>query len=295
MSWTMNNAGSQQGKTFLVTGANAGIGHSTARQLAEKGARVVMACRSVEKGEAALRQLQAAVPGADIRLMTLDLANLASVRAFATEFLAQHDRLDVLINNAGVMMPPAGRTADNFETQFGTNVLGHFALTGLLLPLLDRTPQARVVTMSSVAHWDGKIDFANLNAEKGYRSWRAYAQSKLANLMFAYELQRRLQRSGVSTISLGAHPGGTKSDLGRHNILLKMASPFAQSTDAGALPSLRAAVDPDARGGEYYGPGGLGTFAGAPVKQRSSRRSHDEAVAKQLWQACEELSGTRYL
>lgn len=295
MVWTMQDAGSLRGKTFLVTGSNAGIGFSTVRQLAAQHARVVMACRNPQKGQAALQQLRAVLPDADASLMTLDLASLASVRAFAAEFLAQHDRLDVLINNAGVMMPPAGRTADNFETQFGTNVIGHFVLTGLLLPLLNRTAQARVVTMASVAHWDGKIDFDNLNAEQGYRSWRAYAQSKLANLMFAYELQRRLQRSGAATISLGAHPGGTRSDLGRHRFLLRLLSPFGQSTDQGALPSLRAAVDPAARGGEYYGPGGLGTFAGPPVRQRSSRRSHDEAVAARLWQACEDLGGTRYL
>lgn len=295
MSWTMKDVGSQQGRTFLVTGSNAGIGFSTARQLAEKGARVVLACRSHEKGQAALRRLQDALPNADLSLLTLDLADLASVRAFAETFLARHDRLDVLINNAGVMMSPDGRTADGFETQFGTNVLGHFALTGQLLPLLARTPQSRVVTMASVAHWAGRIDLDNLNAEKGYRSWRAYAQSKLANLMFAYELQRRLQAHGASTISLGAHPGGTQSDLGRHRLLLRLASPLAQSTDAGALPSLRAALDPAARGGEYYGPGGFATFAGAPVKQRSSRRSHDQTVAARLWQTCEALTGTRYL
>ena len=295
MDWTMQEAGSLRGKTFLVTGSNAGIGFSTTRQLAGRGARVVMACRSPDKGQAALQQLRSAVPDADASLMTLDLASLASVRAFAAEFLAQHDRLDVLINNAGVMMPPAGRTADNFETQFGTNVIGHFVLTGLLLPLLNRTPQARVVTMSSVAHWLAKIDFDNLNAEKGYSAGRAYAQSKLANLMFTYELQRRLQRSGATTISLGAHPGGTRSDLGRHNLLLRLASPLAQSTDQGALPSLRAAVDPAARGGEYYGPGGLATMVGPAVRQRSSRYSHDESVAARLWQACEELGGMRYL
>lgn len=294
--WSAADIATQQGRTVLVTGSNAGIGFATARLLAAKGARVVMACRSTQKGEAALTRIRSEFPGSELQLLTLDLADLESVRRFATQMLTQHERLDVLINNAGVMMPPMGRTADGFETQFGTNVLGHFALTGLLLPLLVRTPASRVVTLASVAHWAGRIDFDNLNAEKGYRSWGAYAQSKLANLMLAYELERRLRRAGNSTtISLAAHPGGTNSDLGRHNLLLRAMSPFAQSIDAGALPSLRAALDAAAGGGDYYGPAGLATLSGPPVKQRSSRRSHDEAVAVRLWARCQQLSQVSYL
>lgn len=295
MTWSMKDAGSQHGKTFLITGSNTGIGFATAKLLAGNGAQVILACRNREKGEQSLARLKAQVPSAQATLLQLDLASLTSVRQAAETINSQASRLDALINNAGVMMPPFGRTADGFETQFGTNVLGHFAFTGLLLPLLERTPQARVVWLSSIAHWVGRINFEDLNAEKGYRTWRAYAQSKLADLMLAYEMQRRLQRAGSTAMSLGAHPGGTNSDLGRHRTILKFVSPFAQSVEAGAMPSLRAAVDAAARGGEYYGPAGIGTFKGPAERQRSSQRSHDEAVAARLWQACEALTGVRYL
>ncbi len=295
MVWSMAEVGSQTGKTFLITGSNTGIGFATARLLAGKRAKIIMACRNTAKGELALKQLKSMVPGADCTLMALDLASLKSVRSFADRVNTNYPRLDVLINNAGVMIPPLGRTEDGFETQFGTNVLGHFALTGLLLPLLNRTPHARVVTMASIAHWPGRINFDNLNAEQGYSKAGAYAQSKLANLMFAYELQRRLHGSGADTISLAAHPGGSHSELSRHSLILKLLSHLAQSVDDGALPSIRAAVDGQAQGGEYYGPRGIGTIAGAPIRQRSSRRSHDLTVAARLWAACETLTGLPYL
>jgi NAD(P)-dependent dehydrogenase (short-subunit alcohol dehydrogenase family) len=299
MPWTMNDVARQDGKIILVTGSNTGIGFATAKLLASKGATIVMACRNLDKAQQAQAQIKAEVPRADLRAIRLDLASLASVRECAAELNNTLDRMDVLINNAGLMMPPLQRTADGFEMQFGTNVLGHFGLTGLVLPLLLRTSGARVVWVSSVAHWRGQIDFDNLNAERGYNRWRAYAQSKLADLMLAYEMNRRLVRAGASLISLAAHPGGTQSELSRYSAILKfinvLTKPLLQTTDAGAMPSVRAAVDPEAKGGEFYGPGGLTTMTGPPTKQRSSKRSHDEAVARELWRSCEQLTGVRWL
>ncbi|MET0984872.1 MAG: oxidoreductase [Steroidobacteraceae bacterium] len=295
----MNDVRSLRGNTIVVTGSNTGIGFATAKLLASKGAAIVMACRNQEKGERARAHIKAELPHADLRVVRLDLSSLASVRECVAEVNTELDKIDALINNAGLMMPPLQRTADGFEMQFGTNVLGHFAFTGLVLPLLLRTPNARVVWLSSVAHWNGRIDFDNLNAERGYSSWRAYAQSKLGDLMLAYEMQRRLTSAGASLQSLAAHPGGTQSDLSRHNPFLRvlnvLSQPFTQSTDAGAMPSIRAAVDPSAKGGEFYGPGGMTTMTGPATRQRSSRRSHDAAVAMKLWQACEGLTGVRWL
>lgn len=299
MSWSMSEVGDLGGRQVLVTGSNTGVGYATAELLARKGASLVLACRNLDKGRAALSRLGIAAPRSKARLLQLDLASLASVRQAADTLASWGQPLDVLINNAGLMMPPLGRTTDGFETQFGTNVLGHFAFTGLVLPLLTQARSARVVWLSSVAHWVGAIDFDNLNAERRYRALPAYAQSKLADLMLAYEMQRRLQRGGHATISLAAHPGGTYSDLSRDNALLKLiikcTSPLMQPTEDGALPSIRAAFDPAARGGEYYGPGRRGSFVGAPTRQRSCRRSHDEACAARLWRTCEDLSGVRWL
>lgn len=297
-SWTLDQAPDQSGKRVLITGSNTGIGFATATLLARRKASIVLACRNTDKGRDALVRLCAAVPGVDAELLPLDLANLSSVRSAAATLLKQDRPIDTLINNAGLMMPPLQRTADGFEMQFGTNVLGHFAFTGLVLPLLAKSAAARVVWLSSVAHWDGRIEFDNLNAERRYGKWRAYAQSKLADLMLAYEMQRRIARSGSPMISLGAHPGGTQSELSRNNTLLKiinaLSSRITQSTEAGAMPSVRAATDPEARGGDYFGPGGFGTMSGPATRQRSSRRSHDEAVAASLWRRCEELSGVRW-
>jgi NAD(P)-dependent dehydrogenase (short-subunit alcohol dehydrogenase family) len=297
MIWSPESIEAQAGKTFVVTGANAGIGLETASVLAGKGAQVILACRSPEKAAHAVKQIRLLKADASVAAATLDLASLASIRAFAAGFSREHQRLDVLINNAGVMMPPLGRTADGFETQFGTNFVGHFLLTLLLLPLLNRNPGSRVVTVSSVAHWTGRIDFNNLNAEKGYSKWRAYSQSKLANLMFAYELQRRLEQSGASTISTAAHPGVTASELARHNVfLLAVQSRIAQTTAKGALPSLRAAIDPAVRGGDYFGPGGALslTLYGDARKQQSSPRSRDKTVAARLWSTAEQFCGEHY-
>ena len=217
------------------------------------------------------------------------------MRSFVQRFAAGHDRLDILINNAGVMATPRGSTADGFELQFGTNHLGHFALTGLLLDTITRTPKARVVTISSMGHRFAQIDFANLNAERAYDPQRAYAQSKLANLLFTYELQRRFAAAGVSAIAVAAHPGWTATNLQVHWRLVRMLNPLlGQAPRMGALPALRAASSPDVVGGDYYGPGGWLEIKGAPVRVKSSERSLDTDVATRLWAISEELTGVRY-
>lgn len=294
--WSCEHIPDLQGKVFVVTGGNAGIGLATVQALAGKRARVVMASRSEARAQAAVQALKAGQRDADISALPLDLASLASVHAFAERLRTLTPTLDGLINNAGVMMTPQARTADGFELQFGTNVLGHFALTGLLLPQLKATPGSRVVTVSSVGHWFGKLDFDNLGAEKGYSAMMAYAQTKFANLVFALELQRRLQRARIDTISLGAHPGVTHSDLGRHaGWVAFVMRIYGQTTAQGALPSLRAATDPQVRGGDYIGPGGLLTFKGSPTPQASRRLAHDPQLGERLWDAAQQLTGLRYL
>jgi NAD(P)-dependent dehydrogenase (short-subunit alcohol dehydrogenase family) len=295
--WSPAAIPSQAGKTFIVTGANSGIGFETASVLAGRGAQVILACRNRDKAAQAARRIQSLHPDARVSAATLDLANLASIHEFAAGFTREHRDLDVLVNNAGVMTPPLGRTADNFEMQFGTNFIGHFCLTLLLLPVLNRTPGSRVVTLSSVAHWTGRIDFENLNAEKSYSKWGAYAQSKLANLLFMYELQRRLAKSGAATLSTGAHPGVTASELTRHTLLLRITQGLiAQSVAQGSLPSLRAAIDPSVCSGDYYGPGGALTLTlyGNARKQHSSPRSRNPGLATRLWSVAERLCGERY-
>jgi NAD(P)-dependent dehydrogenase (short-subunit alcohol dehydrogenase family) len=228
-------------------------------------------------------------------MMRLDLGDLDSVRAFADEIKAGYDRLDLLINNAGIMHPPFGKTKQGFETQFGVNHLGHFALTGLLLDLIVSTPHARIVTLSSMAHRFGRIDFDNLNSEKGYRSNAAYGQSKLANLLFTYELQRRLQAGGNDTIAVAAHPGWTATNLQQNSGVIRFFNRFlAQTPDMGALPTLRAATAPDVQGGDYYGPSKRMEMVGYPVKVGSNGRSHDAAVAAELWTVSEEMTGVQY-
>jgi NAD(P)-dependent dehydrogenase (short-subunit alcohol dehydrogenase family) len=283
-------------KAVVVTGANTGIGFATAKAFAAKRAKVFIGCRSQERGIVAANAIRKQHPDADVSAMPLNLASLASVRGFSTQLASRCAALDVLVNNAGVMMTPFGATEDGFELQFGTNVLGHFVLTGLLLPLMEKAGHARVVTLSSLGHWNGQLDFDNLNGEKGYNSLNAYEQSKLAGLVFAYELQRRLMRARASTSSLGAHPGVTNSGLGRHAwwvaVVLHL---YGQSTDQGALPALRAATDPQVKGGEYVGPGGFRTYKGAPTVQPSSDRSLDPLLGQRLWQVAQDLTAVRYL
>jgi NAD(P)-dependent dehydrogenase (short-subunit alcohol dehydrogenase family) len=293
--WIEENIPDQNGKLFLVTGANSGLGYEVSRALARKGARVVMACRSLEKGEAAAASIRDEGPKGEVRVMELDLADLGSVRRFAGEFRAAYPRLEVLVNNGGVMATPYTRTADGFELQFGTNHLGHFALTGLLLDILRATLGSRVVTVSSYAHWFGIINLRDLNAEKFYYRWMAYTQSKLANLLFAYELQRRLSRAGADTISLAAHPGSTVTQLQQYTRLFAFVNGvIGHSPQMAALPVLYAATRPDLRGGEYLSPDGFLGQRGYPYVGFSSPLSHNQALARRLWQVSEELSGVKY-
>jgi NAD(P)-dependent dehydrogenase (short-subunit alcohol dehydrogenase family) len=267
-----------------------------ARALAHKGAIVILACRDKDKGEAAIQQIRQECPQTKVELMLLDLADLASVRYFADKFTSNYDRLDILLNNAGIMVPPFGKTVDGFELQFGTNHLGHFALTGLLFNLVVSTPQARVVMISSGGYRFGVIDFDNLNAEQGYDRGKAYAQSKLANLLFTYELQRRFEAGGVDAIAVAAHPGWTATNLSVHWRMVRMLNPFiAQKPEMGALPALYAATASDVQGGDYYGPDGWQELRGYPIKVQSNDRSHDMVVAARLWTVSEELTGVKYL
>lgn len=294
-NWTAENIPDLTGKNAIVTGANSGIGYEMARALACKKATVILACRNKDKGESAVQQIDQEYPEAKAVLMQLDLSDLASIRRFADEFTSHYDGLDILINNAGIMAVPYGKTADGFELQFGTNHLGHFTLTGLLLDLILRTPRARVVTVSSGGHRFAEIDFDNLNGEKNYDQQGAYAQSKLANLLFTYELQRRFESVGVDTIAVAAHPGWTATNLQVHWRMLRILNPFiGQKPKMGALPTLYAASAPDVQGGDYYGPCGWQELRGYPTKVHSSNSSYDTAVADKLWKVSEELTGVRY-
>jgi len=296
-AWREPDVPEQAGRTAVVTGANSGIGFQTARVLAERGAAVVLACRDPGRGRDAAARIAGAAPGASLSVVRLDLASLASVREAAAELRAGHGRLDLLINNAGLMMPPYGRTEDGFELQFGTNHLGHFALTGLLLGQMLAVPGSRVVTLSSSGHRMGRMDFGNLQWERGYRRTAAYGRSKLANLLFSYELQRRLAAAGAATAALAAHPGTSRTELTRHLPAWMRAGALVvpnQSSAMGALPTLRAATDPGAQGGEYYGPAGFGEFTGPARRVQSSARSRDGEAARRLWDESERLTGVTY-
>jgi NAD(P)-dependent dehydrogenase (short-subunit alcohol dehydrogenase family) len=294
--WTTEAIGDLSGRLAIVTGANTGIGFVTALELARHGADVVLACRDVHKAGKAVERIRAERPGARLRALPLDLAMLASVRTFAAGFLAEHGRLDLLINNAGVMMPPLGRTAEGFELQFGTNHLGHFALTGLLMNRLLATRGSRVVTVASLAHRAGRIAFDDLHwTRRRYAAWRAYGASKLANLLFTHALQRRLDANGATVTAVAAHPGWTQTELSRHSRWMDLFGPWmAMSADQGALPTLRAATDPAARGGDYFGPDGWFQVRGAPVAVQPRARARDDAAAERLWQVSEELTGVRF-
>jgi NAD(P)-dependent dehydrogenase (short-subunit alcohol dehydrogenase family) len=298
--WTVADVPGQQGRTAVVTGANTGIGFEAAAVLAQRGAVTILASRDTAKAERAAARLSAATPEVAVSVVRLDLASLDSVRAAAEQIRASHERIDLLINNAGLMMPRQGTTADGFELQFGTNHLGHFALTGLLLDRMLAVPGSRVVTVSSNGHRAGRINFADLQSERRYSRVRAYGQSKLANLMFTYELERRLRAAEAATIAVAAHPGTASTELTRHLPgLLQTAQNiaggwFTQSATMGALPTLRAATDPAAAGGDYYGPGGWGQMTGYPVRVSSNSRSHDEAAQRRLWAESERLTGVTY-
>ncbi len=299
--WTTEQIPDQTGRTAVVTGANSGLGLVCARELARAGASVVLACRSAERGAAAVQEISQAVPGAQLELASLDLGSLASVETFAEQFRSTHDGFDLLLNNAGVMAPPRRVTADGFELQLGTNLLGHFALTGRLLGALEGRADARVVTLSSIAHRTGRIDFDDLQSERRYSRWRAYGQSKLADLLFALELDRRLRAAGSAVKSLAAHPGYAATNLqsaavptADRLVMVVTNALLAQSADRGALPSLYAATEPGLEGGLYIGPDGPGEFRGSPRPVSPNRAARDEAVAARLWAVSEELTGVRF-
>jgi protochlorophyllide reductase len=294
--WTLADLPDQGGRVAVVTGANSGLGREIAVGLAGAGATVVLACRNGDRAAAAADAIRAAQPGAELAIAELDLADLASVADFAERFAAGHDRLDLLVNNAGLMAVDEARTADGFELQLGVNHLGHYALTNRLLPLLLATPGSRVATMSSFGHRPGRIRFDDLMFARGYRRWPAYFQSKLANLLFTAELQRRLAAAGAATLAVAAHPGWSSTDLGHEgrgisNLVTRLATPIAQPAVVGALPMLRAATDPGVRGGDFYGPRFM--FAGRQVvRARPSARARDAAAARRLWAASAELTKT---
>jgi NAD(P)-dependent dehydrogenase (short-subunit alcohol dehydrogenase family) len=298
-NWTAADIPDQTGRTAIITGANIGLGYETAVALAGQGARVVLAVRNLDKGKQAATRIAEAHRGATVELQELDLTSLASIRAAAEQLRADHDRIDLLINNAGVMWTPKSTTADGFELQFGTNHLGHFALTGLLLDRLLPVPGSRVVTVSSIGHrLRAAIHFDDLQWERSYNRVSAYGQSKLANLLFTYELQRRLAPRGT-TAALAAHPGGSRTELTRNVPRLVAAvnavlEPLYQGADRGALPTLRAATDPVVHGGQYYGPGGIGELRGYPKVVPSSDQSHDVKLQRRLWEVSEDLTGVVY-
>ena len=303
--WTVTEIPDLSGMTAIVTGANSGLGFEDALQLALHGAHVVVACRNQTKGADAVSQITMRSPKGTVELAKLDLADLSSVRSFATDFAAGHDGLDVLINNAGVMAIPRAQTADGFEMQFGTNHLGHFALTGLLLPSLRARPGARVVTVSSNAARMGRMRFDDLQGERRYGKWRAYGQSKLANQLFASELARRVQAHGTNVLSVAAHPGYAATNLTetsaaedarswRLRFYRAGDSLVAQSAGMGALPTLFAATSPLVANGDYYGPDGLFQNRGYPERISMVRLARDTNSARRLWEISEKLTGVTY-
>lgn len=294
-NWTTNNIPYLTGKVAIVTGANNGIGYETAKALAVKGASVVMACRNLEKADIAASEIRMGTKDARLDIIPLDLADLSSVRQFAETFKSRYEKLDLLINNAGVMIPPFTRTVDGFELQFGANHLGHFALTGLLLDRLIQTPNARIINVSSSAHRMGSatIDFENLNAENDYSASGAYAQSKLANLLFTLELNNHFEDISADTIAASAHPGWTVTGL-QKGLLHGISRVIGQQPAMGALPTLRAAVDPDVLPNDYYGPGGMMEMRGYPEKVASSQAAKDTELARNLWTVSEEMTGVHY-
>ncbi|HET9876784.1 MAG TPA: SDR family NAD(P)-dependent oxidoreductase [Mycobacterium sp.] len=299
--WTAADVPDQTGRVAVITGANTGIGYEAAAVLADRGAQVVLAVRNPDKGDAAVARIRSASPHADVAVQELDLSSLASVRAAAEALRSANPRINLLINNAGVMFTPKQTTADGFELQFGTNHLGHFALTGLLLDRLLGVEGSRVVTVSSMGHRiRAAIHFDDLQWEHGYNRVAAYGQSKLANLLFTYELQRRLAAKNQPTIAVAAHPGSASTELTRNLPRFlrpadRLTAPLVKQSPAmGALPTLRAATDPTVQGGQYYGPSGLGEQRGHPKLVASSKQSHDEELQRRLWQVSEELTGVSF-
>lgn len=303
MAFDLAGIRSLQGKIALVTGANTGLGYETAIYLAQKDCKVIMACRNSEKAEQAKAKIEAKVPGADLDILQIDLSDLSSVRAFAHTFRQQYHRLDLLINNAGIMWPPYALTVDGFESQMAVNYFGHFLLTALLIELMPDAPDSRVVSLSSNAHrlGSGKINFDDLQSEQNYSKTGAYAQSKLACLMFGNELQRRLAQAGKKILSVTAHPGVSNTELARHMpqyqvqlIQYTIGPLLCHAPDQAALPTVMAALDPDAQGGEYFGPQGFMEMKGQPGRATQSDYAQNQAAATQLWDVSEDLTGCTF-
>lgn len=303
--WTADNIPDLEGKTVIVTGANSGLGFEASKMFADKDAEVVMACRSIERGKNAKDDIEQEIEDPYLEVKKLDLADLESVKDFAEEFKANHEELDILCNNAGVMAIPREETEDGFEKQFGVNHLGHFALTAHLFPALIETEDARVVTQSSGLHEKGSINFDDLMHEQNYSPQQVYSDSKLANLLFAYELDRKIRREGLDIKSIGVHPGYSATNLQTRGpeksgnkikkYAMKVANKvIAQSARKGALPMMYAAVSEEAEGGDYIGPGGLGNMRGLPEKQESSEASYETSTAEELWAVSEELTGVDF-
>jgi NAD(P)-dependent dehydrogenase (short-subunit alcohol dehydrogenase family) len=301
-NWNIDQIPDLSGKTIIVTGGNSGLGYESVKAFVMKGAEVILASRSAQKGEEAKSAILKDFPEGKIRVMQLDLSDLDSVRRFARNYMDENEKLDVLMNNAGIMMTPYFKTKDGFEGQLGVNHLGHFALTGLLLDVLLKTPGSRIVNVSSSAHKMGRMNFSDLQFQNGraYSPIRSYGQSKLSNLLFTYEFQRRLESAQKDSISLAAHPGTSMTNLGRHlegkllyKILFPLFKRMSQDQAQGALPQIRASVDPRAKGGEYYGPDGKREMTGFPVLVESNPASRDLQDAARLWEESERLTGVK--
>lgn len=289
----------QKGRIAIITGANAGLGYETTKWFVQKDIKVIMACRNLEKADRAKTEILKEYSAADIEVMKLDLSSLKSVRSFASEFLAKYEKLDLLINNAGIMIPPYSKTEDGFESQMGANYFGHFLLTSLLLDVINNTPNARIVSLSSNAHRSGKINFDDIHWEKKYSRMKAYSQSKVACLMFALELQDRLENTGQKTLSLAAHPGVSNTELGKYiprvlyYLLFPLFSFLTHSPKNGALPTVMAALDPYVEGGEYFGPTNSNEMKGEPGRAIIYKHALDQAERKKLWELSEKLTAAR--
>lgn len=304
--WTSDDIPSQAGKLAIVTGANSGIGYQTSLELARHGARVILACRNPDKAQDALAKIKAEVPDAKVELAALDLSDLRSVKAFSASFLARGEALDLLVNNAGIMAPLSRKVSpDGFELQMATNHFGHFALTALLAPALKRAKAPRVVPVASIAHKRGKMDFDDLQSERRYIPWSAYSRTKLANLLFSFELQRRADRAGWKLLSVAAHPGVARTKIVQNGLgggkataltrVMEFFMPlFTHSEEQGALPILYAATMPDAAPGAYYGPDGFREMTGFPVRVQGTARANDLEDAKRLWEVSERLTGVKF-
>lgn len=301
MVFSMENMADQPGRLAMITGANTGLGFQATLAMAAKNIKVVMACRNLEKAEAAKQRILAEVPNGDLEILQIDLSDLASVRSAAEEFRSKHDKLDVLINNAGIMYPPYSKTKDGFESQMAANCFGHFLFTSLLMELIPDSPDSRITWLSSIAHKSGKINFDDINFEKKYSAMASYGQSKLTCLMYALELDRKLKAAGKKIKSICAHPGVSNTDLSRnmsqciHGIVKYTVMPLISHSPAdAALPSLEAALSPLAEGGQYYGPQGLFQMSGPPGIALKSKQALDKNVAKKLWQLSEQLTDATY-